>query len=246
MTGMKIAALLTGRGGSSLRDKNVRKVLGKPLLAYPALAATGAGRITFFYVSSDDKKILDAASRYGYVKIRRPEYLSAASAQHGDVIMHALEVMEELYSVIPDVLVVLLANSACVKTEWIDDCIREIVKDRTLSAVVPVCEDSDHHPFRAKKMSAGGLLVPFFDFGKKKVSTNRQDLDPAYFLCHNFWVLNLKRSVFSEGGQKPWEFMGNRIKPYPIKECCDVHCEKDLIRTKEWIAQNLKKSKRGK
>lgn len=236
---MKIVALLTGRGGSALRNKNIREILGKPLLAYPAEAATASEHISYFYVSSDDKKILDIADGYSYRKIKRPLQLSRPSAQHGDVIKHSLKVMEEKYGIMPDILVVLLANSASIKTEWIDGCIKEMLKDRRLSAVVPVSKDLDHHPFRAKKINGQGLLEPFFDFGKNKISTNRQDLEPSYFLCHNFWVLNVKNSVFAKGGQKPWEFMGKRVKPFIVDECCDVHNKKDLLRTEEWIKENL-------
>jgi CMP-N-acetylneuraminic acid synthetase len=237
---MKIAALLTGRGGSALKNKNIRDILGKPLLAYPAEAALKSRYISSFYVSSDDSTILDAAGKYGYIKIKRPKYLSRPSSQHGDVILHSLKEMRTAGGIVPEILVVLLANSACVKPEWLDTCIGYIMKNRGLSAVVPVCEDLDHHPFRAKKMTSRGLLSPFFDFGKKKVSTNRQDLEPAYFLCHNFWVLNVKKSVLAENGQKPWEFMGSKIKPFIIDECCDVHTEKDLTETEQWIRKNLK------
>ena len=58
---MKVAALLTGRGNNTMKDKNVRLVLGKPLLYYPAMAAKSCDLITDFYVSSDDEKILNAA-----------------------------------------------------------------------------------------------------------------------------------------------------------------------------------------
>ena len=36
---IKIIALLTGRGNNTLRDKNILKVLNKPCLAYPCIAA---------------------------------------------------------------------------------------------------------------------------------------------------------------------------------------------------------------
>jgi CMP-N,N'-diacetyllegionaminic acid synthase len=36
---MQIAALLTGRGNNTLKDKNILPVFGKPLLYYPCQAA---------------------------------------------------------------------------------------------------------------------------------------------------------------------------------------------------------------
>lgn len=69
---MKIVALLTGRGNNTLKDKNVLPILGKPLLYYPAMAAKSSKRITEFYVSSDDSKILEAAAQCGYKKNYTP------------------------------------------------------------------------------------------------------------------------------------------------------------------------------
>ena len=102
---MKIAALLTGRGNNTLKDKNVLPVLGKPLLYYPAMAAKTCNLITDFYVSSDDEKILKAASDCGYKKIVRPVELAAPTSQHVDAIRHALGVMKQ-DGVEPDILVV--------------------------------------------------------------------------------------------------------------------------------------------
>ena len=106
---MKIAALLTGRGNNTLKDKNVLPVLGKPLLYYPAMAARKCKAITDFYVSSDDEKILNAAADCGYKKIRRPDALALPTAQHVDAIVHALGAMKT-DGCEPDILVVLLAN----------------------------------------------------------------------------------------------------------------------------------------
>ena len=70
---MRITALLTGRGGSSLKDKNVIKILGKPVLAYPCEESKKVKKIDNYFVSSDDKKILNTAYKYGFEKIKRPK-----------------------------------------------------------------------------------------------------------------------------------------------------------------------------
>lgn len=46
--------------------------------------------------------------------------------------------------------------------------------------------EMDHHPYRCKKINSEGYLEPIFGFKNFHVSTNRQDLVPAYFLSHNF------------------------------------------------------------
>ena len=234
---MKIAALLTGRGNNTLKDKNVLPVLGKPLLYYPAMAAKTCNLITDFYVSSDDEKILKAASDCGYKKIVRPVELAAPTSQHVDAIRHALGVMKQ-DEVEPDILVVLLANSGIVKTEWIEESITQLLKDEALSASVPVLLEMDNHPYRSKRLREDGCLDTWFDFRGKNISTNRQDLPMNFVLCHNFWTLNLKNSLYSSTeGQQPWTFMGSNIKPIVVEESFDVHDEDDIRRTEKWLLE---------
>lgn len=234
---MKIAALLTGRGNNTFKDKNVLPVLGKPLLYYPAMAAKTCNLITDFYVSSDDEKILKAASDCGYKKIVRPVELAAPTSQHVDAIRHALGVMKQ-DGVEPDILVVLLANSGIVKTEWIEESITQLLKDEALSASVPVLLEMDNHPYRSKRLREDGCLDTWFDFRGKNISTNRQDLPMNFVLCHNFWTLNLKNSLYSSTeGQQPWTFMGSNIKPIVVKESFDVHDEDDIRRTEKWLQE---------
>ena len=234
---MKIAALLTGRGNNTLKDKNVLPVLGKPLLYYPAMAAKTCNLITDFYVSSDDEKILKAASDCCYKKIVRPVELAAPTSQHVDAIRHALGVMKQ-DGVEPDILVVLLANSGIVKTEWIEESITQLLKDEALSASVPVLLEMDNHPYRSKRLREDGCLDTWFDFRGKNISTNRQDLPMNFVLCHNFWTLNLKNSLYSSTeGQQPWTFMGSNIKPIVVEESFDVHDEDDIRRTEKWLLE---------
>ena len=232
---MKIAALLTGRGNNTMKDKNVRLVLGRPLLYYPAMAARRCELITDFYVSSDDGKILDAAANCGYKKIVRPAELALPTAQHVDAITHALDIMKK-EGCEPDILVVLLANSGIIKTEWIAESINNLINEPFLSASCPVLLEMDHHPYRSKRLREDGCLDTWFDFNGKNISTNRQDLPMNFVLCHNFWTLNLKNSLYpGQRGQQPWTFMGNNVKPIVIKESFDVHDEDDLKRTEDWI-----------
>lgn len=234
---MKITALLTGRGGNTLPDKNVLKVLGRPLCAYPAMEARKAGVFDDYYVSSDCNKILDAGAEVGFQQITRPKQLATATAQHVDVIKHALSIMS-INEKRPSILVVLMANSATVKSEWIYEAVNRLKSNPTLSSVVPVFNDQDHHPFRAKKLDTNGFLQPFVDLSEMEISTNRQDLEPCYYLCHNFWAMNLSNSIDSVSGQKPWAFLGDNVEPIIVENCFDVHTLADIDRTEQWLIEN--------
>jgi CMP-N,N'-diacetyllegionaminic acid synthase len=234
---LKITALLTGRGNNTLKDKNVLPVLGKPLLAYPCEAVKRSAYVTDFWVSSEDEKILKAAADSGFKLIQRPEELALPTAQHVDVIDHAVKTLADINEK-PDLLVVLLANSVTVKTDWIDTCIEDILDNENVTASVTVYKELDHHPFRAKKVSRNGFLEPFFNFEGENISTNRQDLEPSFFLSHNFWVLNLDK-IDRTTGFKPWSFMGDKVRYFEVEEAFDVHSLEDIARSEEWIKREL-------
>jgi CMP-N-acetylneuraminic acid synthetase len=236
---MHISALLTGRGNNTLKDKNILNILGKPVLYYIANSAKKCPEIHDFYCSSDDEKILDIAESIGYKRIERPYEYALPNSQHIDCIIHALGIMKHMSSR-PDILVVLLANNITIKSQWISDCILKMKNDLSITAVVPVYLDNDHHPLRAKVMNIDGTLSMYEKDIGVKISTNRQDLTPCYYLAHNFWVLNVKNIDSKEAGQPPWEFMGNRIVPYPIDESIDIHTETDLLVAREWIKKNYR------
>ena len=234
---MKVVALLTGRGNNTLKDKNILDILGRPVLYYPANAGIKAKSVDVHYCSSDDVKILNAAEEIGYIPIKRPEELALPSAQHIDCIMHALKVMNES-GVYPEILVVILANNVTIKSKWIDDCVEMMKNDRSITAAVPVYEDNDHHPLRAKTCNPDGTLSMYEKGITGKVSTNRQDLPECLFLSHNFWVLNTEFLMSGKVGQPPWSFMGDKIMPYRIDESIDIYKEIDLYIAKEWIKEN--------
>lgn len=234
---MKVNALLTGRGNNTLRDKNVLEVLGHPVLYYPAHAAKQCTLINNYYCSSDDEKILAAAEEEGYIRIKRPIELALPTAQHIDCIKHGLDVMKEKND-LPDIVVVLLANNVTVRSEWIRDCINKMISNPGTTAVVPVYNDNDHHPLRAKVIGASGCLEMYEKNIDGKISTNRQDLTPCYFLSHNFWVLDVKYILSGEIGQQPWSFMGDKILPYIIDSSIDIHQEIDLLVAQNWVEKN--------
>ena len=234
---MKTYALLTGRGNNTLKDKNILKCFGHPVLFYPANAARKAKTVDMFFCSSDDDNILSEAAKHGHISIKRPAELALPTSQHIDCIIHALNFIEEQYDR-PDILVVTLANNVTIKSEWIDTCVKMMQDDYELSAVVPIYEDNDHHPYRAKSIDENGRLQ-MFENVSGNLSTNRQDLPACFFLSHNFWVLNVDMLLKSNGsGQQPWSFMGNNIGYLKISDSIDIHNKADLLIAEEWVKNN--------
>jgi len=234
-----ISVLITGRGNNTLPDKNVIDVLGKPLLQYGAIEGKKIERAQSFFVSSENEKILAAAEECGYTRIKRPEKYSKPDAQHVDCLIHAIETMNNNHSINPEILVVILANCATIKSQWINDCIDIIIDNSEATSAIPVQQNNDHHPLRAKKIDEQGFLKPFSSSKLRNISSNRQDLEPNFFVCHNFWVLNLEnmKSDLSHG-HLPWPFMGDRVIPYRVDYSLDVHHPEDIYLTEVWLRSN--------
>lgn len=235
---MKIVALITCRGNNTLKDKHLKKVKNKYLIEYPLLETKKVLDFDDLFISTDDDKIINIAKKYNYKIIKRPDDLAKPDSQHIDAIKHAINFIYKTEGYKPDILVVILGNTVFLKKEWIQKSISEIRKNTDISSIIPVYLEQDHHPFRAKYINEKGYLDIYFK-DTQNVSTNRQDLPKNYFLCHNFWTLNVKESIDKEKfGQIPWKFMGNKIKPLILDQHLDVHDEKDLILCEEWIENN--------
>jgi len=220
---MKIAAILTGKKNSTLKNKNIIKILDKYIFTYPCIEAKKIKSISYFYSSSDSEKILKTTRKYGFKSIVRPKKLAAKNSKHIDVIKHAIKKMS-IDKCFPEIIVILMANAPIIKAKWIKECINILKKNPNITAIVPVKKNNDNHPERAKKIN-NSFLNNFIN--KKNISSNRQDLENCYFLCHNFWVIKTNE-IFKNDGLPPWSFMGKKVKPYIIKNSVDIHNTIDI------------------
>lgn len=230
----RIVALMIGRGGSSLKDKNVLPILGYPLLQWAAGAAIRSKHIGRYYISSDDEKILSTAECMGYKRIQRPLDLSSDTAQSCDAVRHALNIIEKDGDV--EIVVVQHANVGTISEDIIDACIGYLLADERLTAVVPSHQCMEYHPLRAKSVDNDGLLQPFVK-SDLPISANRQDLPVCFFFDHSIWAIRAC-AISSQTGQPPWDCMGSNIMPLETHGCLDVHSVDDLRKTEDWIISN--------
>lgn len=228
-------ALLTGRGGSvSLPDKNILQVLGRPMMAYPAIMAKQSKLIDDVYLSTDGEALKQVGRELGLKIIDRPPELAQPTSQHRDAIVHALEVLAG-QNIFPEILIVLLCNVGTHRPGLIDKCVQLLLDHPELDSVVTIDERNEYHPLRAKKMGKDGLLEPFLKT-EGKVSTNRQELENCYFLDHSLWALRVSTCFGKHtDGQQPWDFMGNRILGVPNKGAMDIHTSEDISYTEAWL-----------
>jgi N-acylneuraminate cytidylyltransferase len=122
----KIFALIPARGGSKrLKNKNIRLLLGRPLIAYALDACNNSEYIDEIYVSTEDKKIYKIAEELGAKVLKRPVELAKDKVPTQEVMKHFAENTSEF-----DILVLVQANSPQVKTDNIDKGIRMLVDNK--------------------------------------------------------------------------------------------------------------------
>jgi len=90
--GMTILCTICARGGSKgVRGKNMREILGKPLIAHTIEQAKQSRLFSNLAVSSDSEEILTAAAAFGAdILVRRPDELASDTAPKVPAIHHCL------------------------------------------------------------------------------------------------------------------------------------------------------------
>ena len=93
----RVLALVPARSGSKgLPNKNILKLCGKPLLAWSIEAALASVYVDEVIVSTDSEEIASIAREYGAsTPFIRPSYLASDDAGSIDVILHAIDFLEQ-------------------------------------------------------------------------------------------------------------------------------------------------------
>ena len=113
MNKKKIMCLILARGGSKrIPHKNIKKLVGKPLIAYTIECAKRSKYINRIIVSTDDKVIAKVAKEYGAeVPFYRPDEISQDDSTELDSFKHALSWLKENENYEPDLIVKLFATA---------------------------------------------------------------------------------------------------------------------------------------
>jgi len=138
---MNITCVIGARGGSKgLAGKNIRPLLGKPLIGWSIEQALACPEISRVVVSTDSAEIAATALAFGAeVPFMRPEHLANDSAGKWEVWQHALEACDQYYPEPIDLYVDLDCTSPLRDVNDISKAIAQF-KASKLDAVFSVCE----------------------------------------------------------------------------------------------------------
>jgi len=172
---MDAIAVIPARGGSrGLPGKNVRPLLGTPLIARAVKTALAAQHVGAVYVSTDDAEIARLASDAGATVIDRPAELSTSTASSESALLHVLHWLQETGRPLPEHLVFLQCTSAFTRPEDIDATL-ETLTAKGASAALSVVEDHGFIWHEGDDGFAAGIT-----HDHQKPRQRRQDMKPRY------------------------------------------------------------------
>ena len=133
-----IVAIIPARGNSKrFKNKNVHKIKKKPMIIYTIDACKDSSLLNHFYVSSENKNILEMSKKNEAGIIKRPNSLSKDDVFKMEVIKHALLEIEKKLGKKAALVASLQANSPEISSNDIDNSIMKLINN-DLNEVISV------------------------------------------------------------------------------------------------------------
>lgn len=227
---MKILAIIPARSGSkSVKNKNIRLINDKPMLAYSIEHAKESKYINRILVSTDSEEYAKIAREYGaQTPFIRPAKYATDLALDIDVFEHALHFLEEEEGYVPDLVVQLRPTYPVRNVEDIDKIIEMMLADQTIDSVRTMALSKEV----AHKMwykDENNIATPIMTDIPECYNMPRQDLPKVYFQNGNI------DAVRPEVITKQHSMSGKKIIGYEMTENFDIDTEEDFARVAEYL-----------
>lgn len=216
--GLRVAAVLFGRAGSqALPGKNVMRILGRPSLHYPLLAARASGVARDVYVSTDSDEIGRLAEALGARRIQRPAPLASHAALLEDAIHWTFQTIDAQAGGAYDAYLILLCNAVTVLPDRIREAAAQLARDPEADAVATAARWPMFSPVRARTPDAAGEAIESYvpwDVLERSVavSCDRNQSAPCYFFDHSFTLARRRTLAALPQQPGPFRWMGRRIR----------------------------------
>ncbi len=238
-----IVALMLGREDSTgFPGKNTYPILGRPMMAYPLMAAAATPRIDEVYVSTDSEKIKDVAHEYGAHIIERPPELATKAALGEDAYVHGFCYIRDTLGKSVDMVVLLFCNAPTIVAETIDVGIAKLDSDPQIDSAVTVSAYNMWSPIRARKEGPDGFLRPFVPleaFGNlSAINCDRDSQGDVFFADMSVSIVRPRCLEDLNYGTLPQRWMGQRI--YPLKQWggCDIDYIWQVPGVEYWLREH--------
>ncbi|MEK6934676.1 MAG: cytidylyltransferase [Nanoarchaeota archaeon] len=231
-----IPALIIGRGKhQGIKMKNLYPILGRPLMAYPIMAAKNCKRISKVYLSTESEEMKNVGREYGIEIIDRPEYLSREKTLPEDVYLHGFNEIKKLN---PDkeikMVVLMVCNGATTKPQYMEEGISVLLNDPKYDSAITVSNYDMYSPSRAMKIE-GDVLKPYMGLSDfKGLSDDRQSLS-TWFLDINCMIVKPHWFDYGKHGQPQFRWTDKVIYPIRGEGIMDLDEEWQIPLIENWL-----------
>jgi len=180
-------AIIPARSGSKgLKDKNIREINGKPLIAYAIEAAVNTNMFDLVHVSTDSEEYAKIARKYGAdVPFLRSEEMSSDTASSWDAVKEVIDRYKDNGRSF-DTVALLQPTSPLRDSNDIKGAF-DVFISKSAKAVVSVCE-TDHSPLLSNMLPDDKSLE---DFIRTNNSAPRQLLSKYYRLNGAIYIVDI-------------------------------------------------------
>lgn len=230
----EVLAVIPARSGSkSVKDKNIRPIAGKPMIAYSIEHALKSPSINRVIVSTDSELYAEIAKEYGAeVPFLRPDEYATDTALDIDVFKHALSYLKEKENYVPDIVVQLRPTYPIRDIQDIENMIKYLIEHSEVDSVRCVVPAKEI-PYKMWFMEQDGLLEPIMKDIPECYNMPRQQLPKVYY--QNACIDVFRTTVVTEKDS----MTGDVIAGYQMNENYDIDTEEDFIRASESIKRGL-------
>ena len=226
---MRNIAIIPARSGSKgLKDKNIRDLNGKPLLAYTIEAALKSKCFDVVMVSTDSKKYAKIAKEYGAVApFLRSEETSKDNSSPWDVCKEVLDRYKKMGEEF-DTFALLQPTSPLRNAKDIRNAYEEL-KEKKANAVVSMCElECSMHLVNTlpKSLSMKGFI------SQEQYNKRRQDIRKYYHFNGAIYISKVKTfykhmNIYDD---KCYAYIMDRNRSYDIDDKDDYKIVEALMK----------------
>lgn len=186
---MKNIAIIPARSGSKgVKDKNIKDLAGKPLMAHTIDAAIQSGQFDEVMVSTDSEKYAEIAKKYGAsVPFLRSEATATDTASSWDMVEEVLSKYEKLGKIFDTFC--LLQPTSPLRTAEDISAAYNLFRNKAEFSVVSVCE-AEHSPLWCGHLPDSHEFVDFINVENLK---QRQAGGEFYRLNGAIYIVDIPR-----------------------------------------------------
>ena len=238
-----VLALIPARSGSkSVPGKNLRRLLGKPLLAYSIEHALQCSLVNRVIVTTDSQEIADVARAHGAdAPFLRPVEIAGDYSRDVEFHRHALEWLDEHEHYRPQ-LVVNFRPTHPVRRQETIACAIETFAAATEADSLRSVRPAHQSPYKMWRIGEDGYAIPVTELKDSAEPYNMpRQLLPMVYWQDGYIDITRPEVIF-----KQHSTTGRRILPFLIEEeCVEIDYEDELLAAEQLLANHSVMDSRG-